>query len=190
MHSGLELESRRRIYEYLTANPGVHLRRIGQALGMSTGMLSYHLGVMEKQGLLLSEAARHRRRYYLAQSYREEQRRVVALLRERVPRTVLVDLAMQGVRTFADLLRITGVTKSTLSYHLAKLVASGVVTRARRERESVFGLRDGVAVADLILGCAGSLPEEAVGRFVSVWPRLQALRERQAAALALGAQPT
>src|SRR3970282_1638905 len=81
MHSGLELESRRRIYEYLTANPGVHLRRIGQALGMSTGMLSYHLGVMEKQGLLLSEAARHRRRYYLAQPYREEQRRGAALLR-------------------------------------------------------------------------------------------------------------
>src|SRR3990172_8841814 len=155
MHSGLELESRRRIYEYLTANPGVHLRRIGQALGMSTGMLSYHLGVMEKQGLLLSEAARHRRRYYLAQSYREEQRRVVALLRGGGPRGGPV----------------------------------AVATRARRERESVSGLRDGVAVADLILGCAGSLPEEAVGRFVSVWPRIQALRERQAAALALGAQP-
>src|SRR2546428_8681875 len=74
MHSGLELQSRRRIYEFLSANPGVHLRRIGQTLGMSTGMLSYHLGVMERQGLLKSEAARHRRRYYLAQAYRPEQR--------------------------------------------------------------------------------------------------------------------
>src|SRR3989442_9298111 len=74
MQSGLELASRRRIYEYLSANPGVHLRRIGQTLGMSTGMLSYHLGVMERQGLLKSEAARHRRRDYLAQAYRPEQR--------------------------------------------------------------------------------------------------------------------
>src|SRR2546428_10652481 len=64
MHSGLELQSRRRIYEFLSANPGVHLRRIGQTLGMSTGMLSYHLGVMERQGLLKSEAARHRRQMY------------------------------------------------------------------------------------------------------------------------------
>ncbi|TLZ61780.1 MAG: winged helix-turn-helix transcriptional regulator, partial [Methanobacteriota archaeon] len=78
MQSGLELASRRRIYEYLSANPGVHLRRIGQTLGMSTGMLSYHLGVMERQGLLKSEAARHRRRYYLAQAYRPEQRLVLA----------------------------------------------------------------------------------------------------------------
>src|SRR3990172_12291427 len=99
MHSGLELESRRRIYEYLTANPGVHLRRIGQALGMSTGMLSYHLGVMEKQGLLLSEAARHRRRYYLAQSYREEQRRGVAPLPGRGPPTGLLGLPPPGAPT-------------------------------------------------------------------------------------------
>jgi predicted transcriptional regulator len=189
MHNGLELESRKRIYEYLIANPGVHLRRIGQALGMSTGMLSYHLGVLEREELVKSEAARHRRRYFLAQAYRPDQRLVVALLRERVPRRVLIELATYGQRSFADLLHATGVTKSTLSYHLSKVVASGVVFRGRRERESVFSLRDGAGVTDLILGCAGSIPDEALGRFVSIWPRLQALREREAAALAV-APPT
>ena len=189
MQSGLELASRRRIYEYLSANPGVHLRRIGQTLGMSTGMLSYHLGVMERQGLLKSEAARHRRRYYLAQAYRPEQRLVLALLRERVPRTIMIELATHGERTFADLLRTTRVTKSTLSYHLAKVVATGVVARTRRERESVFSLCDCPAVADLILTCAPSIPDEAVGRFVMIWPRLQALRERQAGALAVAVPP-
>jgi len=179
MHIGLELESRRRIYEYLAANPGVHLRRIGQALGMSTGMLSYHLGVMEKLGLLKSETARHRRRYYPALVYREDQRRILALLRERVPRRVLVDLATHGGRRFADLLQTTGVSKSTLSYHLAKLVSTGVAIRERRDRESVFILRDGDEVANLILACAPSFRDEAVGRFVSIWPRLQDLRQRQ-----------
>lgn len=185
MHVGLELESRRRIYEYLAANPGVHLRRIGQALGMSTGMLSYHLGVMEKLGLLKSEAARHRRRYYPAHLYREDQRRILALLRERVPQRILVDLATYGDRTFGDLLHTTGVTKSTLSYHLSKLVSSSVAIRARRDRESVFTLRDGNTVANLILSCAPSFPDEAVGRFVSTWPRLQALRTRQPGTLAV-----
>src|SRR5256712_11453966 len=85
MHSGLELQSRRRIYEFLSANPGVHLRRIGQTLGMSTGMLSYHLGVMERQGLLKSEAARHRRPDYLPQAYPPEQRPAPAPPRGRGP---------------------------------------------------------------------------------------------------------
>src|SRR2546422_954553 len=119
MHSGLELQSRRRIYEFLSANPGVHLRRIGQTLGMSTGMLSYHLGVMERQGLLKSEAARHRRRYYLAQAYRPEQRLVLALLRERVPRTIMIDLATHREREFADLLPATRGTKSPLSFSVS-----------------------------------------------------------------------
>src|SRR2546428_8979369 len=91
MHSGLELQSRRRIYEFLSANPGVHLRRIGQTLGMSTGMLSYHLGVMERQGLLKSEAARHRRRYYLAQAYRPQQPPGPPPLPRPGPRPILVD---------------------------------------------------------------------------------------------------
>src|SRR2546425_12284997 len=104
MHSGLELQSRRRIYEFLSANPGVHLRRIGQTLGMSTGMLSYHLGVMERQGLLKSEAARHRRRYYLAQAYRPEQRLRLAPLRERGPPTILIQPAAHRGRPLGDLL--------------------------------------------------------------------------------------
>src|SRR3989442_11385975 len=105
MHSGLELQGRRRIYEFVSASAGVHLRRIGQTLGMSTGMLSYHLGVMERQGLLKSEAARHRRRYYLARAYRPEQRLVLALLRERVPRTVMIDPPTHGGRPFRAPLR-------------------------------------------------------------------------------------
>src|SRR5256712_11522567 len=99
MHSGLELQSRRRIYEFLSANPGVHLRRIGQTLGMSTGMLSYHLGVMERQGLLKSEAARHRRRSYLAPAHRPEQRVGRAVLRERVAPTDPLELATRGEPT-------------------------------------------------------------------------------------------
>ena len=92
MREGLELESRRRIYDYLTANPGVHLRRIGQALGMSTGMLSYHLGYLERNGLLRLDQ--------LQQVAQLERRPAVHKLREPlVERPALtVQRAAQGVR--------------------------------------------------------------------------------------------
>src|SRR2546428_13713463 len=125
MHSGLELQSRRRIYEFLSANPGVHLRRIGQTLGMSTGMLSYHLGVMERQGLLKSEAARHRRRYYLAQAYRPEQRLLPPPPRGRGARTIMIHPPPPRGRAFSDLLPGTQVTQSTPSLPLSKVAAPG-----------------------------------------------------------------
>ena len=37
--------------------------------------------------------------------------------------------------------------------------------------------------------CLRLLAAEEVGRFVTIWPRLQALKERQAAAVALNATP-
>src|SRR3970040_1079855 len=77
MTEGLELESRRRIYEFLLANPGVHLRRIGQNLGMSTGMLSYHLGILERRGLLKSEELGHRKRYFIARAFADGQPRIL-----------------------------------------------------------------------------------------------------------------
>src|SRR6266487_2603701 len=113
MTEGLELESRRRIYDFLTANPGVHLRLIGQALGMSTGMLSYHLGYLERNGVLKAEEDGHRKRYFIARAFVEAQRRILAVLRQDVPRKIMLELLTYGDRTFADLQMSVGVSKST-----------------------------------------------------------------------------
>src|SRR5437870_12859771 len=99
MPEGLELESRRRIYDFLTANPGVHLRRIGQVLGMSTGMLSYHLGYLERNGVLKSEEDGHRKRYFIARAFAEAQRPIVAAVRQDVPPKVVIDLLFLCERT-------------------------------------------------------------------------------------------
>src|SRR5881628_1069046 len=122
MSEGLELESRRRIYDFLVANPGTHLRRIGHALGMSTGMLSYHLGYLERNGVLKAEEDGHRKRYFIARAFVEAQRRILAVLRQDVPRKILVELLTYEGRTFAELQASVGVSKSTLSYHLQKLM--------------------------------------------------------------------
>src|SRR5881296_2206650 len=99
MSEGLELESRRRIYDFLVANPGTHLRRIGHVLGMSTGMLSYHLGYLERNGVLKAEEDGHRKRYFIARAFVEAQRRILAVLRQDVPRKILVDLLTHEGRT-------------------------------------------------------------------------------------------
>src|SRR3989442_4555059 len=122
MPEGLELESRRRIYDFLTANPGVHLRRIGQVLGMSTGMLSYHLGYLERNGVLKSEEDGHRKRYFIARAFVGAQRRILAVLRQDVPRKLLVALLTYEGRTYADLQASVLVSKATLSYQLESVI--------------------------------------------------------------------
>lgn len=172
MAAGLELESRRRIYDFLTANPGVHLRRIGQVLGMSTGMLSYHLGYLERNGILKSEADGHRKRYFIARAFVEAQRRILAILRQDVPRRIVLELLVHGDRTFAELQSSVGVSKSTLSYHIQKLLRRDLLLRARRERESLFSIRDLEEVRKLLLANRGSFQDDAVDRFADLWSKI------------------
>src|SRR5256712_8163283 len=137
MSEGLELESRRRIYDFLVANPGVHLRRIGHALGMSTGMLSYHLGYLERNGVLKAEEDGHRKRYFIARAFVEAQRRILAVLRQDVPRKILVELLTYEGRTFAELQASVGVSKSTRSEeHTSELQSrSDLVCRLLLEKK-------------------------------------------------------
>lgn len=173
MTDGLELESRRRIYDYLVANPGVHLRRIGQALGMSTGMLSYHLMYLEREGMLKSETDGHRKRYFIARAFMEAQRRILGVLRQGVPRKIVVEILSNGERTFSQLREATGVSKSTLSYHLQKMMARDLLIRYRRERESVFAIKDMAEVSRLLVANRQSFHDDAVDRFADLWTKLR-----------------
>ncbi|OGS66075.1 MAG: hypothetical protein A3K59_07305 [Euryarchaeota archaeon RBG_19FT_COMBO_69_17] len=170
----LDLDSRRRIYEFLEANPGVHLRLIGKVLGMSTGMLSYHLRYMERRGLLRSEEEGHRRRYFDARAFAEAQRKIIGVLRQDVPRKIIMELLGYQERTFAELRAAVGVSKSTLSYHLKKMLEREVLLRTRRDRESVFALRDHEGVAKLLVQNRKSFRDDAVNRFADNWLRLRA----------------
>src|SRR4030067_449451 len=102
MTDGLDLDRRPRIYEFLEANPGVHLRLIGKVLGMSTGMLSYHLRYMERRGLLRSEEEGHRRRYFDARAFAEAQRKIIGGLRQDVPREIIMEPLGYQERTVAE----------------------------------------------------------------------------------------
>ncbi|HEY7588600.1 MAG TPA: winged helix-turn-helix transcriptional regulator [Thermoplasmata archaeon] len=172
MTEGLELESRRRIYEYLLQNPGVHLRRIGQALGMSTGMLSYHLMYLERLGMLKSEADGHRKRYFIARAFMEVQRRILGLLRQDVPRRIVLEILLQGERTFSELQAAAGVSKSTLSYHLQKMTSRELLVRYRRERESVFAIKDMDEVSRLLVTNRQSFHDDTVDRFADLWTKV------------------
>ncbi len=63
--SELASTSRRAIVEYLRANPGAHLRQIARDLGMSLGTLRWHLGVLERRGLVRERRKGNQTEFYL-----------------------------------------------------------------------------------------------------------------------------
>src|SRR6266705_187432 len=118
---------------------------------------------------------RHRERRFLllTGAFVEAQRRILAVLRQDVPRKILVELLTFEGRTFAELQASVGVSKSTLSYHLQKLMHRDLLVRTKRERESVFTIKDLEEVRKLVLANQSSFHDDAVDRFADLWTKLR-----------------
>ena len=132
----LEHATRRRVYELVRAQPGVHLREIARLLGLSITLVDYHLRFLAKHELVGFTADGEYKRCYpryapgdaeAKPALDEADKRVLALLRQRVPRALLLRLLEVEEAPHGALLPFSGVSPSTLSHHLKKMVASGVV---------------------------------------------------------------
>jgi predicted transcriptional regulator len=172
MEEALNLENRRRIYEYVSANPGTHVREMERALGMQPGLLSYHLDYLEKRNLMRSEDDGHRKMYFLSDRFIEKDRRTLGALRQESPRKILMHLLVNGPTSFQNLQTEMNVAKSTLSYHLKRLKGIKVIEVTKMEKEMVYRVEDGDRVADLLIGIQESLSSDAVDRFADIWNKL------------------
>ena len=60
-----------------------------------------------------------------------------------------------------------------MSYHLQKLLHRDLLLRTKRERESVFTIKDLDEVRKLLLSNRSSFHDDAVDRFVDLWDKMQ-----------------
>ncbi|UCD92821.1 MAG: winged helix-turn-helix transcriptional regulator, partial [Methanobacteriota archaeon] len=121
--------TRGKIHGYLLANPGDYFSSIGKALDISGGNLAYHLRVLEREGEIVSKMDGMYKRFYPRGVKTENAGENELSSVERSICEAIVDTPGIIQRDIAALL---GVTSPTVSYHLGKLEARGLV-KARRK---------------------------------------------------------
>ncbi len=123
-------ETRRQIYNIVSENPGLYLSKIAEMLDMSVQLTDYHLLYMErnKEIYAVKDPGEYHRRYYTADcKIRNEDKRIVKILsNEMLMKIILILLKNENMR-HKDICEEIGVSSSRLSYHLNKLVKSGIV---------------------------------------------------------------
>ncbi len=124
----LDNEKRGMVRGYLAANPGANFTAIRNDLKMATGTLTYHLQVLEHEGILRSWADGRYRRYALSgHPIAEVQPRLTD-----IELVLLQNLLENPGRTQRDLTLASGLSQPTISYHMGKMASLGVVS-VRRE---------------------------------------------------------
>ena len=138
----LTLESRKRIYEFVEANSGSHLREIGRKCELPLGTALYHLDRLESEGMLTVRRDGRYKRYFPAQGLGRREKDFLSSFRHAVPRRVASALLTVHAATQRELCGMIGVSRSTLSFHVNSMIGKGILRREPWRPENKYLLED------------------------------------------------
>lgn len=165
----LDLDSRRLIFRHVEAHPGLHLRGIHRALEMPLGTVEYHLHQMEKSGLIVSREDGRFKAFFVSEGLDRRDKDILYYVRQEMPRQIIIRLLMTPESTHSELVAELPVSASTCSFHLKKLVKSGLVTERRVGRSKHFVVADAERVANVLVTYRKSFLDDLVDRFARAW---------------------
>ena len=169
MNDVLELEIRRKIYDIVAENPGLHLSKIAELLNMRVSLAEYHLIQMAKNQVVFPVKESGYTRYYVKGKVGTEDKRTLALLRQEVPLRIILLLLKQNTVTHKEILKNLDVAPSTLSYHLKKLITYEIIGAHNNSEEHGYFLNNREHIAMLLIIYS---PYNLFESFKDVWINL------------------
>ena len=167
MQDPLELENRKRIFECVRGSPGLHFREIQRRTTLPIGVLEYHLNYLVDRSIVTLDKQENFSRYYPGGQLNSEKQRILSSLRQEIPRGIMLYLLRNPGATHGEVLTNFTISGGTLSYHIKKLVAKGVIRLEKVGRESRMTVLDPDKVSDLLIIYRRTFFDKLVDEFVA-----------------------
>ncbi len=123
----LNQTTRAEIYSLVQNNPGIHFRGICDSLGLSVGMVQYHVGILVSAGLLSVYSDGKMQRYFEASKYSTKKMKITSLLRHRTSREILKIIINKKAVTHGELATQLCITSQGLSWQMNRLKKAEIV---------------------------------------------------------------
>jgi predicted transcriptional regulator len=147
----LELEKRKKIYNYILRNPGLHLSELARKLDIPKTTLNYHLKYLEKKGKITSRSGSLYLRYFPANKLKEIDKNILNLIRQDIPCEIIIYLFLNP---YSSRLKISEHLKkhpTTISFHLYKLMDKDIIESFKFENEGRYRIKHTENVLNLLL---------------------------------------
>ena len=165
-----EPEPRIKLYELIRDSPGIHLRELERRLDLVVGSLQYHLHYLEKNNLISRFKDEEYVRYFVNRRIPEKhEREIIYFLRRKGCRHILINLLQNPGTNNKELSTAVGLSPSTVSWHLNKLVKSGIIEKDRVGRISSLKIVDPDLTAELLISYKESFLDSLLDNFIEMW---------------------
>jgi predicted transcriptional regulator len=170
--------TRKMVYDYIQAHPGVHLREIARSLNLAIGDVQYHLYALEKAGYIISKRRGLFKHFYTSNAFNESQKNIIEALSHETQRRILFLMMRKSSISQGEIAKLVNVSASTVTWHMKHLVDAGLVRVHREGRMVKYDLK---VPADEIKKLAKSYPlmfwEKWADRFADLWIDLSNYKE-------------
>jgi len=167
-------ETRQEIHAHVRANAGVHFNELVRESAFAPGQVQYHVRRLLEDDRLVREEWYGRTHYY-PPSYDAWERTALALFRRETTREIVTHLIEREPAAPADVADALGVARSTLEYHLDRLVDHEIVDKRYDEQNRVvLTLADPDTTGRLLTTVTPTVPDRLIDRFTRLVDELLA----------------
>jgi len=157
------------LYSLIAESPGLHFRELQRRSQLATGQLLYHLNWMVDTALLRTTNDGEYLRFYTQVEMRDDERRILELARQQSVRHIILHLLEAGTANHEAIVEKLGLSPSTVTFHLKKLVSEGLVLREAEGRKAFFTIKNPETVRDILVKYSDSFLDKLVDRFIDMW---------------------
>jgi DNA-binding transcriptional ArsR family regulator len=123
----LELQTRKKIYNYILKHPGLHKRKLSSKLKIPFSTLNYHLRYLEKCALIVINSEERYDRVYAAKNIGTMDKKLLNAMRQETPRNIILNIGLSYVSSQAEISRDLELSPTVISRHLKRLIDQGIV---------------------------------------------------------------
>ncbi|MGA1866322.1 MAG: winged helix-turn-helix transcriptional regulator [Thermoplasmatota archaeon] len=169
----LQLETRKKIFDLIETSPGIHFREISRRLGIPMGVVEYHINYLLKRDMIVARVEGRYKRYYTEGKIGSKEKSILPFLRKDVPRAILMHLMLNPGARHRDLKSELGLSGSTLTFHLKKMIRRGLVVEEGDEGGKGYHVKDPDIVSRTLIIYKKSFMDDLVDSFTETWLDLE-----------------
>ena len=125
-----QLENRRKLYNFILNNPGLHLRELSRRLKMKYFNLNYHINHLRKLDLVIIRKDDFYLRIYAKNKVSKEKKNIVNIIRKKTPRHILIFMCTYAITSQKELSDHLDKHPSSIKVHLEKLIDMNIIEKA------------------------------------------------------------
>ena len=158
-----------KIVKYVNEIPGIRYRELLRITGISNGVLSYHLNLLENSGKIRVNRVNNRVTRYFSYDVSPHETYVIGLLRQETSRKIIMYVLEKGTCGFNDIIIHTRKVPSTISWHMARLKAANLVKVRKQYEFNYYEIgMDRLILENLLSKYKSSFTEKIVNDYIDM----------------------